>query len=230
MGEATDSKRHRVVLVEDDPLAARVAEKILERLGYVVCAAYVTGEQAVAEVAAQDPDVVLMDIGLAGVMDGVAAAKVIIEALGVPVIFLTAAVERDIMDRVAATGAAGYIQKPVKLLDLKANLEMAITRRRREQPCSAEPASSYHQMLLNAVAAAIAQPLVVADLAGQILFSHPDERLAGLSFADAFPDQPAMPDPGDSPMLGPAGQILGWVRLLARQAETPPALAPCQED
>jgi|GEM_PF-2495513 len=229
MGEAT-VRRHRVVLVEDDPLSARVAEKILDRLGYVVCAVFETGEQAVAEVSGQDPDVVLMDIGLAGPMDGVSAARAIIETLGVPVIFLTAAVERDVMDRVAATGAAGYIQKPVKLLDLKANLEMAITRRRRERPCATEAAASFHQMLLHAVVAALGQPLVVADLAGQILFAHPEAGLAGLPFAEALPGQPAMPVSGDSPMIGPAGQILGWVRLLAAQEQASALLEPCQED
>ncbi len=147
-------------------------------------------------------------------MDGVTAARAIIESVGAPVIFLTAAVDRDILDRVAATGAAGYIQKPVKLLDLKANLEMAITRRRRERPCPTDAAAALYRRLLQAVATACARPLAVVDTDGRVLFSHPDRGLAGELFAEAYPDQPACPQPTDTPCPDAAGAPLGWVRLL----------------
>jgi len=210
-----ETARHRVLIVEDDPLSARVAAKILDRLGYAVCGVIETGEEATSEASLLAPDVVLMDINLAGAMDGVAAAKSIIEALGVPVIFLTAAVDHEIMDRVAATGAAGYIQKPVKLLDLKANLEMAITRRRRERPCPTDAAAALYRHLLDAVARAFDRPFAIVDSDGRVLFAHPDSQLAGELFADAFPGQSARPGPDDTPCTDAAGQPLGFVRLLA---------------
>ena len=213
--EASGDRRHRVLLVEDDPLSARVAEKILDRLGYVVCAVFETGEEAVAAAASRAPDLVLMDINLAGPMDGVAAARTIIADLGAPVIFMTAAVDRDILARVAATGAAGYIQKPVKLLDLKANLEMAITRRQRERPCPTEAATSLPMLVLDAVATALDRRLAVVDTAGQVLFAHPDASLAGACFAETFPDEPALPAPADTPVADASGRTFGWVRLLA---------------
>ncbi|EFL49330.1 response regulator receiver protein [Solidesulfovibrio fructosivorans JJ]] len=209
--------RRTVLIVEDDPLSARVAEKILARLGYGVCAVIETGEGAVAEAKAHAPDVVLMDINLAGNMDGVTAARAIIESLGAPVIFLTAAVDREIMDRVAATGAAGYIQKPVKLLDLKANLEMAITRRERERPCPTDAAAQLYRRLLEAVARAFDRPFAVVDPDGRVLFAHPDGRLAGELFADAFPAEPPAPTETDTPCPDASGQPLAWVRLLGRE-------------
>lgn len=206
--------RRNVLIVEDDPLSARVAVKILERLGYGVCAVIETGEEAIPAAAAHTPDVVLMDINLAGAMDGVTAARAIIESVGAPVIFLTAAVDHDIMDRVAATGAAGYIQKPVKLLDLKANLEMAITRRQRERPCPTDAAAALYRSLLQAVATACAKRLVVVDPDGRVLFSHPQPGLGGELFSEAYPGQPPFPQPTDTPCLDTAGAALAWVRLL----------------
>ncbi|EHJ48252.1 response regulator receiver protein [Solidesulfovibrio carbinoliphilus subsp. oakridgensis] len=212
-GRLEATARRRVLIVEDDPLSARVAAKILDRLGYSVCAEIETGEEAVSEAAVLLPDVVLMDINLAGAMDGVAAARVIIEGLGVPVIFLTAAVDREIMDRVAATGAAGYIQKPVKLLDLKANLEMAITRRHRERPCPVDPAA-LPRPLLDAVARALGRAFAVVSPDGRVLFAYPESGLAGELFADAFPGQSAAQAPGDTPCLDVSGRSFGFVRLL----------------
>lgn len=205
--------RRRVLIVEDDPLSARVAAKILDRLGYAVCAEIETGEEAVSEASILMPDVVLMDINLAGAMDGVAAARIIIEGLGVPVIFLTAAVDREIMDRVAATGAAGYIQKPVKLLDLKANLEMAITRRHRERPCPIDPAA-LPRGLLEAVASALGRAFAVVDPDGRVLFAYPETGLVGELFTEAFPGQSAVQCPGDTPCADASGRSLGFVRLL----------------
>lgn len=212
--EETARRPRTVLIVEDDTLSARVAEKILGRLGYAVLGVIETGEAALDAARELAPDVVLMDINLAGPMDGVTAAKGIIDGLGVPVIFLTAAVDRDIMDRVAGTGAAGYIQKPVKLLDLKANLEMAITRRSRQQPCATDAAVTLYKSILSAVLAACDRPLAVTDAQGRVLLAHPDDQLAGMPFAEAFPHEPALPAPSDVP-LGGGGASLGWLRLLS---------------
>ncbi|KHK03068.1 response regulator [Desulfovibrio sp. TomC] len=212
--EDTVRKSRSVLIVEDDTLSARVAEKILGRLGYTVLDVIETGEAAVDAARSLGPDVVLMDINLAGPMDGVTAAKGIIDSLGVPVIFLTATVDHDIMDRVAGTGAAGYIQKPVKLLDLKANLEMAITRRSRQQPCATDAAVNLYKAILAAVLTACDRPLAVADPHGRILLAHPDEHLAGMPFAEAFPAEPPLPGPADVP-LATGGASLGWLRLLS---------------
>jgi two-component system, response regulator PdtaR len=212
--EEPAATRHRVLIVEDDPLSARVAEKTLDRLGYAVCAVLETGEAAVADAPQLAPDLVLMDINLAGAMDGVVAARAIIEALGVPVIFLTASVDREIMDRVAETGAAGYIQKPVKLLDLKANLEMALTRRRREHACPAGTDTIPYLFLLETVVKAWGRPLAIIDPDGRVLFASPGLLFVGAPFAAAFPGEPAVPAAADTPCHDASGRLLGWLRLL----------------
>lgn len=212
--EESAKPQRTVLIVEDDPLSARVAEKILGRLGYGILGMARTGEEALDAARQAAPDVVLMDINLAGAMDGVEAAGALIAEFGVPVIFLTAAVDRDIMERVAGAGAAGYIQKPAKLLDLKANLEMAITRRGRERPCPTDAAVTLYKSLLAGVLAACSRRLAAVDRSGRILLAHPDDHLAGMAFTEAFPDEPPLPNPADTPLTDPTGQTLGWLRLL----------------
>ena len=192
----------------------RVDFKILGRLGVVFLWMALSGDDALDAAPPGPADVVLMDINLAGTMDGVEAAGALIAEFGVPVIFLTAAVDRDIMERVAGAGAAGYIQKPAKLLDLKANLEMAITRRGRERPCPTDAAVTLYKSLLAGVLAACSRRLAAVDHFGRILLAHPDDHLAGMAFAEAFPDEPPLPAPADTPLTDPAGQALGWLRLL----------------
>ena len=120
-------EKHSILIVEDDPVSALVASKSLELLGYAVCGVYESAEEALPAVASLRPALVLMDIVLAGDMDGVRAAQLIRQRHGVPVIFLTSTTD-EMMERVGTSGACGYIHKPVKVLDLKANVEMALAR------------------------------------------------------------------------------------------------------
>ena len=124
--------KYSVLIVEDDPVSARITEKVVEQLGYEVRGVFKSGEEAVLRLPSLEPDLVLMDIVLAGEMDGVQAARLIRSLHAVPVIFLTATTD-DVIGRVGESGGCGYIHKPVKLLDLKANLEMALARAETER-------------------------------------------------------------------------------------------------
>ncbi len=119
--------KNTILIVEDDPVSALVARKSLELLGYDVSGVFESAEEALPAVARLRPDLVLMDIVLAGEMDGVRAAQLIRQRHGVPVIYLTSTTD-EMMERVGTSGACGYIHKPVKVLDLKANVEMALAR------------------------------------------------------------------------------------------------------
>lgn len=80
----------RILIVEDELLVASDLEARLNQLGHQVVGIATTGEEAIAIAERHRPDVVLMDIQLAGQMDGQQAAHVIQAAMPVPVIFLTA--------------------------------------------------------------------------------------------------------------------------------------------
>ena len=116
----------RIMIVEDEWLIAEDLRHNLERLGYGVSAMASTGEEAVAAVRADPPSLVLMDIMLAGPMDGIEAAGVIREACGVPVLFLTAYTDQGVLDRAKRAEPVGYLVKPFEERELHSTIEMAL--------------------------------------------------------------------------------------------------------
>ncbi len=70
----------KVFIVEDEVLSAMALRMDLVRNGYDVCGFVPTGEEAVKQVALNKPDIVLMDINLAGEMNGIQAAEQILAA------------------------------------------------------------------------------------------------------------------------------------------------------
>src|SRR5258707_553033 len=84
----------------------------LESMGYGVPALAASGEKAIALADELHPDLVLMDINLEGAMDGVAAAKIIRDRLNIPVVYLTAYSNQEIVYRAKVTEPYGYILKP----------------------------------------------------------------------------------------------------------------------
>ena len=80
----------RVLIVEDELLVAWHLETLARDQQLDVCGMVPDGDGAIEQAANLDADLVLMDIRLAGRMDGVEAARRIHENRGTPVIFITA--------------------------------------------------------------------------------------------------------------------------------------------
>ena len=82
-----------LMLVEDERIVAFDLKRQLQGFGYTVGAVVASGEQAIDQVSAVNPDLVLMDIHLEGRMDGIEAASEIRARHQIPVVFLTAYAE-----------------------------------------------------------------------------------------------------------------------------------------
>ena len=121
-----------LMLVEDERVVAFDLKNQLQSFGYRVGAILASGEQAVAQVAAVAPDLVLMDINLEGAMDGVDAAREIQARHKVPVIYLTAYAEDDTLHRALESRPFGYLVKPWNVRELHATIQMALARREAE--------------------------------------------------------------------------------------------------
>jgi signal transduction histidine kinase/CheY-like chemotaxis protein len=115
----------RILVVEDEHLVALDLKQRLERMGYTVALAY-TGEQAIEQTQASAFDLVLMDIKLAGPIDGIEAAHKIHAKLDVPIIYVTAYADNHTIERARTTEPYGYIVKPFHERELKASIEMAL--------------------------------------------------------------------------------------------------------
>jgi signal transduction histidine kinase len=122
----------RIYVVEDEALILMEIRDRLEVLGYEVCGTASRGEIAVERIAALRPDLVLMDINLAGEMDGVEAARQVRAKCDAPVVFLTAYSDPALIARATQVDAFGYLVKPFDERELYAVIEVARERKRAE--------------------------------------------------------------------------------------------------
>ena len=125
MGEL--GQRLRVLAVDDDPQALRYVSDALTKAGY---APLVTGdpEEALRLVGDEEPDLVLLDMMLPGA-DGIELMKDILETAEVPVIFLSAYGQAQLVARALDMGAVDYIAKPFSPTELAARIRAALRRR-----------------------------------------------------------------------------------------------------
>lgn len=123
----------KILIVEDERILALGLKKKLEKLGFKVTATVSTGEDAIKSVKTDKPDLILMDIVLKGEMDGIDAAKLIISLHDIPVIYLTAYADDETINRAAQTYPYGYLMKPYKERELKANIDMALQKFQHEK-------------------------------------------------------------------------------------------------
>lgn len=117
-----------ILIVEDDGIIATRLQDTLIRCGYHAPPPVASGEEAVAAVAAAPPDLVLMDIELAGAINGTTAAEQIRAHFDIPIIYLTAYSQPVQLQKAKATSPYGYLIKPVAERELRATLEMALHR------------------------------------------------------------------------------------------------------
>ena len=122
-----------ILIVEDEAIVAADLQSMLQYSGYTVAGSAATAERAVELARQHRPTLVLMDIRLAGPMDGITAAEAIRRELDLPVVFLTAHSGAATLERAKAAEAFDYIVKPFEEQELRTTIEMAIQKHRAEQ-------------------------------------------------------------------------------------------------
>ena len=116
----------RILIVEDEVIAAKSLELRLTRLGYTVAGIIAFGEEALHAAQTLRADLVLMDINLRGEMDGIQAAELIRTRLDIPVIFTTAQDDDSTLQRAKITDPFGYLVKPFETREIRTSIEMAM--------------------------------------------------------------------------------------------------------
>ena len=129
----------RILCVDDDPQTLRYVRDALTRAGY---APVVTGdpEEVPRLMAEEPPHLVLLDLVLPG-SDGIELMQQIRETADVPVIFLSAYGQDEVVARAFDLGAADYVVKPFSPTELAARIRAAL--RKRAAPELAEPSRPY---------------------------------------------------------------------------------------
>jgi AmiR/NasT family two-component response regulator len=123
----------RILLVEDEALIAMELTDRLTYLAYLVCGHISAGEDVVRAVEELHPDLVLMDIKLAGRMDGIEAAELIRAQHDLPIVFLSAFSDDELLKQATRAEPYGYLVKPFEERELHSTITMALYRSRMER-------------------------------------------------------------------------------------------------
>ncbi|MEC4889044.1 MAG: response regulator [Nitrospira sp.] len=125
--------KRRVLIVEDETLIAMELADRLERQYYTVCGLVARGEEVISRIEEFRPDLILMDINLAGALSGIETAAALRDLVDVPVVFLTAYSDAEAIERAAKTSPYGYLLKPFNESEVRATIEMALHRHAMER-------------------------------------------------------------------------------------------------
>jgi CheY-like chemotaxis protein len=170
-----------ILVVEDDAIIGRHIFTSLKRLGYGVLAVLATGEEAVDQAIERRPDLVLMDISLAGEIDGIEAAGRIARQTAIPVVFLTAYADPPTLQRAKISDPFGYLLKPFDERILQITIEMALYKHRMERRLVES------EELLRTLVNNQGEGVAIFDLQGNFIFTNPtleritDTEAGGLS-------------------------------------------------
>ncbi len=157
-------KPAKIVVVEDERVVALDIRTHLQRAGYIVPAVYPSGEEALANIESDEPDLVLLDIRLQGALDGVETAERLQASYGIPFILLTAYADDQTLERARTSQPFAYIIKPFDERELRTAIVIALYRHRMEQ------ALAERQELLDTTLRSITDGVVVTDVEGRIQF------------------------------------------------------------
>jgi PAS domain S-box-containing protein len=171
----------KILVVEDNPVIAGMIRRFLTKSEYEISGIVASGEEAVELASQTIPDLALMDVQLAGKMDGITAARLIGEKLHIPTIYLTGSSDAETIARAASTEAYGYLLKPVQERELIKTIEAALLKHASE--CRARE----HQSWLAATFLCIHDAVMGTDSEGRVKLMNPvAEALTGWSQAEAL--------------------------------------------
>jgi response regulator NasT len=109
--------RARVLIAEDETIIRLDLRGALEAAGYDVCGEARDGLEAVQLAEELEPDVILMDVKMPR-LDGIEAARRILEQRPVPIVMLTAFGQEELVARAVDAGVFGYLAKPFRKQDV----------------------------------------------------------------------------------------------------------------
>jgi DNA-binding NarL/FixJ family response regulator len=119
----------RILIVEDQAIIAQGLSRGLRALGHEIVGVAHNGRDGVRAAAELNPELVLTDIGLGDGIDGIEMASAIHECKTIPVIFMTAFADAEMLERAMKTSPYGYILKPFEIRQVEATIRVALCRR-----------------------------------------------------------------------------------------------------
>ena len=107
----------RILIAEDETIIRLDLRDLLERSGHEIVAEARDGEEAVALAREHEPELAIMDVKMPR-LDGIEAAKRILDERPIPIVMLTAYGQEELVNRAVEAGVFGYLVKPFREQDL----------------------------------------------------------------------------------------------------------------
>lgn len=168
----TNSDRIRILIVENEGLVGCDMATTLGKLGYVVVTICASGEEALERLDEFRPDLVLMDVHLAGQMDGIDTAREMQSRSRVAIVYVTACADLDTVARARQTHPHGYLLKPFNHDELRLAVEVAAQRHFEENERQRREHSYFEAFQ------SLADGVIAADLSGGVVFMNPSAARA----------------------------------------------------
>jgi two-component system, response regulator PdtaR len=127
-GPAKPARAASILIVEDEALIASYIREVLEESRFVVAGVASTGVEALTLADACRPDLALVDIRLAGPMDGIEVARLMRSRFNVRSIFLTAVADPETTARARDAAPLGLLEKPFRPSQVFNALQLALSR------------------------------------------------------------------------------------------------------
>ena len=123
----------KVFAVEDDFIHQENLRITLDELGYELVGLEERAEQALPQVKAKQPDIVLLDINLAGHKTGIELGYEINQNIPTPIIYVTSFDDQETFQRASLTHPYAYLIKPIETLPLQRSIELALQHTTQEE-------------------------------------------------------------------------------------------------
>jgi response regulator NasT len=117
----------KVLIAEDETIIRLDLRALLERAGFEVCAEARDGEEAVELARETEPEVAVLDVKMPR-LDGIEAARRILDERPIPIVMLTAYGQEELVSRAIEAGVFGYLVKPFREQDLLPAIQTARAR------------------------------------------------------------------------------------------------------
>ena len=116
----------KILIVEDETIVALDIKSAVKKLGFEVTNTVTCYDDAISSVKSNEPDIIIMDINLENSKDGIEIAHAVQEIKNIPVIYLTAYVDDNTINRAIETNPVGYLTKPFKREELKSTIKLGL--------------------------------------------------------------------------------------------------------
>jgi response regulator NasT len=130
----------RILVAEDETIIRLDLRALLEQAGYEVCGEARDGVEAIELARDLEPDLAVMDVKMPR-LDGIDAARRILEERPIPIVMVTAYGQDEIVSRAVEAGVFGYLVKPFREQDLLPAIQTARARHEELQALRAEAES-----------------------------------------------------------------------------------------